>query len=281
MKEEVRNFLEYLRKEKSCSEHTIESYWNDLSYAANFFARKKGAGFKWSELEPQDVQDYVSHLRGRGYAMSSLARKLSSFRSFLHYLHREKILTQDYSELLGGAKATKRPPRFLSEEELNRLLEAPMAQGGPRALRDRAILELLSSTGMKIIELVNLNLEDVDLATGSVRILSRKGKERIVNLSDQAREALKAYIEQGRIQFLSPKSPTDALFLNAKGQRLTRQGVWVIVKQYAKAVGMETSPKVFRHSLIRKKLQEKTKPRDLKKILGYSGHLDASLYAGE
>ncbi len=281
MKEEVRNFLEYLRQEKSYSEHTIESYWNDLSYAVNFFTKKRGAGFKWSDLSPQDVQDYVSHLEGRGYAASSLSRKTSSFRSFLHYLHREKIITQDYDNLLGRTKATKRPPKFLSEEELAKLLEVPLAQGKPSALRDKAILEVLYSTGMKVIELVNLNLEDVDLASGSIRVVSRKGRERIVSLSDQAREALKAYIEQGRVQFLDPENPTDALFLNAKGQRLTRQGVWVIVKQYAKALGMETSPKVFRHSLIRKKLHERTKPKDLKKILGYSGHLDTSLYIGE
>lgn len=281
MKEEVRNFLEYLRKEKAYSEHTIESYWNDLSYAANFFFKKKGATFKWADLKPTDVQEFVSHLKGRGYAMSSISRKISSFRSFLHFLRREGVIAQSYSELLGGAKAPKRPPKFLSDEELSKLLEAPSAQGGPKALRDKAILEVLSSTGMKIIELVALNLDDVDLASGAVRIIYKKEKERVVSLSDQAREALRVYIEQGRMRLINPQNPTDALFVNAKGQRLTRQGVWVIVKQYARSVGMETSPKIFRHSLIRKKLLEKAKPKDLKKILGYSGHLDTTLYSGE
>jgi len=281
VKEEIRNFLDYLRQRRGYSERTIESYWNDLSQAASFFVRQRGAGFKWANLTPQDLQDYVSHLRGRGYSVSSISRKISSFRSFLHYLYREGVIAQDYGELLAGAKAPKRPPKFLPEEDLARLLEAPSAQSDPRALRDKAILEVLSSTGMKILELVSLNLEDVDLASGAIRIMSRKGKERIVSLSEQAREALKAYVEQGRIHFLKPNSPADALFLNAKGQRLSRQGVWVIVKQYAKALGISVSPKVFRHSLIHKKLKEKAKPEDLKKLLGYSGHLDKTLYSEE
>lgn len=279
MKEEIRNFLEYLSREKSYSERTIESYLNDLSYAANFFARKKGVTFKWSDLGLSDVQDYLSHLRGRGYAVSTFARKVSSFRSFLHFLHQKKIIAQDYGAFLGGVRPPRRLPKFLPDEQLTKLLEAPLAQSGPRALRDKAILELLYSTGIKILELVSLNLDDVDLASGTIRVIS-KGRERVVGLSEQAKEALKSYIEQGRMHLLNPQNPTDALFLNAKGQRLSRQGVWLIVKEYARNLGIEVSPKVFRHTLIRKKLQEKTNPEDLKKILGYSGHIDQTLYTG-
>lgn len=279
MKEEIRKFLEYLSHEKSYSERTIESYLNDLSYAANFFARKKGVTFKWSDLGFPDVQDYLSHLRGRGYAVSTFARKISSFRSFLHFLHQKGIIAQDYGAFLGGVRPPRRLPKFLPDEQLTKLLEAPLAQSGPRALRDKAILELLYSTGIKILELVSLNLEDVDLASGTIRAIS-KDRERVVGLSEQAKEALKSYIEQGRMHLVNPQNPTDALFLNAKGQRLSRQGVWLIVKEYARNLGIEVSPKVFRHTLIRKKLQEKTNPEDLKKILGYSSHIDQTLYTG-
>lgn len=282
MIELVEEFLSHLKDEEGYSEHTLTAYRSDLKQFIDFWGEKRAPAVPtWSEVTTEGIIEYVIYLKERSYALSTLARKMAALRSFFHYLYGRKLISDDPTVALKTPKIPRRAPRILTKEQMARLLEAPAKREGAKALRDRAILELLYSTGMKASELISLNVDDVDLASGTVRIIYKKGAERLAYLSPSALEALRLYLQKGRRHFLSQEGDSSALFMNLQGERLTRQGLWVIIKQYAEQAGIKSSisPNTFRHSLVVHKLQEGVPPGEIEKLLGYSAPLNVLLYS--
>jgi len=282
MIELVEEFIKHLRDEEGYSEHTLSAYESDLKQFIAFWGRKRAPAIPtWSEVTTDGIVEYILHLKERSYAPSTLARKMAAIRSFFHFLYQRGLVSDDPTATLKTPKVPQRVPKVLTKEQMAKLLEAPTKQKGAKALRDKAILELLYSTGMKATELISLNVDDVDLASGTVRIIYKKGAERVAYLSKSALEALRLYLEKGRRHFLGDEGTSQALFMNFQGKRLTRQGLWVIIRQYTEQVGIEEriSPNTFRHSLVMHKLQEGVPPKDIEKLLGYSAPLNVLLYS--
>ena len=282
MRELVDEFLEHLRQE-GYSIHTVNAYESDLKQFIDFWTRKKAPEMPtWTEVDAEGIVDYILYLKERSYAPSSLARKIAALCSFFHYLVKSGVIKDDPTAAIELPKVPKRVPRYLTRSQVERLLEAPANSQDPKALRDKAILELLYHTGLKASELISLNLEDVDLASGTVRVVYGRGKERVVSLPGSALRALREYLDKGRRHFLPAEGePPEALFLNFKGKRLTRQGLWVIIKRYAEMAGIKEkiSPNILRHSLVVHKIREGTRLRDLEKLLGYSTPLSIIAYS--
>jgi len=281
MKERVEEFLRYLREEEGYSVHTVDAYRNDLNQFIDFWTRKVAPEVPtWSSVTREGIIDYILFLKDRSYASSTVARKVAALKSFFHFMLKRGMVDDDPTATVDSPRVLKRLPKILSKEQIEKLLAEPGKSSGPKALRDKAILEVLYSTGMKVSEMTLLNLEDVDLTSGTVRVFYGKGRERIVPLSRDAVEALQEYLQKGRTYFLKANPHEKALFLNPKGERLTRQGLWIIIKRYAQAVGIKESisPNTLRHSFAAHKLREGVAVEDIKKLLGHSSPVTTRIY---
>ncbi|MCS6844275.1 MAG: site-specific tyrosine recombinase XerD [Caldilineales bacterium] len=281
MQKEIEAFLEYLVAEKNYSANTIAAYRNDLTQFAEHLANREdpGAPTTWSEVSKADIVDYILAMKERQYASSTVARKVAAIKSFFHYLKNEGIIQEDPSVSLESPQVKKSLPRAISVEEVERLLAAPASSDTPKALRDAALLELLYATGMRVTELVSLDVSDVDLTAGTVLCSGKGDRERIVPIYDRAAHALAAYLEAGRPKLLTdPKEP--ALFLNHRGERLTRQGLWLIIKEYVEAVGIKSdvTPHTLRHSFATHMLHGGAKLRDVQKLLGHANISTTQVY---
>jgi integrase/recombinase XerD len=279
MKETVERFLEHLQHELRYSGNTVAAYRNDLT---QFSEHLSGKGLQRVEdLRRADVLSFALDLRERGYAASTVARKLASVRSFCHFLVREGLLSSDPSEGLNGPPVARRLPRTLSDQEMAQLLEVAGRRPTAKGLRDRAILELMYDTGIRVSELVSLDLGDVDLAKGTVVCGAGSPAQRTLSLSQSALQALAEYIRHGREQLLVADPAERALFLNHRGERLSRQGLWVIVKAYVRALGLEegVTPHTLRHSAATHKLKRGAKLLEVQQLLGHSSPASTQVYA--
>jgi integrase/recombinase XerD len=214
------------------------------------------------------------------YASSTVARKVASIKSFFHYLVERKQLQDDPTAALDSPKVRKRLPKSISADDLERLLREPAREETPKALRDRALLELLAATGLRVTELVSLNVADVSLASSTVRVLRPRGRaERIVPIHGRALDPLRDYLERGRLQLL--RNPQEsALFLNHRGERLTRQGLWLIVKHYVRKVGINeaVTPHTLRHTFAAHLLDKKVELEYVQEILGHANISTTQIY---
>lgn len=271
----VRTFLNHLLVQKNYSRHTFDAYHNDLNQLVAFL-EERVSGFAvdgWRTVTEDHLRDYAHHLYQCGYANASIARKLATVRSFFQYLQAEGAIPHDPSMMLEGPKVERPLPRAISPEEITRLLEAPSQVNGPKGVRDRAILELLYATGMRVSELADLRLSDVDLERNVVRCRGKGNKERLIPVHELAAKWLLAYIEEARPELLgNKKTLTDVLFLNYRGQPLTRQGLWLIIRQYAKIAGLTTpvTPHVLRHSVATHLLRNGAGLREVQELLGHT-----------
>jgi len=212
------------------------------------------------------------------YASTTVARKVAAIKSFFHFLVAEGFIRDDPTATLDSPRVKKYLPRAISQEDVEKLLEAP-GKDTPRALRDRAILELLYATGMRVSELVALNAGDVDLASASVRCFGKGGKERVIPIYERAVQAIDAYLHKGRIHLL--RDPEQkALFLNQRGLRLTRQGLWLIVKGYVKVAGIQVqvTPHTLRHSFATHMLRGGADLRNVQELLGHANIATTQVY---
>jgi len=277
MQQGIEDFLDYLAAEKGYSANTIGAYRNDLSQFREYL-EGKGAE-DWDQLGKDFLIPYILHLKERGYAASTVARKVASLKSLFHFLAAEARIRSDPTATLESPRTEKRLPKALSQEDVERLLAAPSQDKSPKGLRDRAILELLYATGMRVSELVSLNLEDVSLKWGNVRCLGKGSKERLIPIHDAAIYALEQYMKEGR-PGLRPRSEEKALFVNQRGERLTRQGLWLIIKEYAQAVGIgsRVSPHVLRHSFATHILRGGLNLRQVQELLGHSSISTTQVY---
>jgi integrase/recombinase XerD len=276
----------WLAVERGVAANTLLAYRRDLNrYAA--FLRRRGVTDPRSVGE-DTVVAYVEHLKsardedGRPrFAPSSIARALVSVRSFHRFCVEEGFLTVDPSEEVGAPRVPQGIPKALTEEEVESLL-AGVAGDHPRALRDRAILETLYAAGVRISELVGLDRPDLDLADGLLRVLGKGSKERVVPVGRSARAALDAYLERGRPELASRRSRTaaDAVFLNARGGRLTRQGAWLVVRSVGEGVGLggRLSPHVLRHSCATHMLDHGADIRVVQELLGHASLSTTQVY---
>lgn len=277
MREAIEAFLQFLELERGYSGNTLAAYRNDLE---QFLQAMEEEGIRaWEQVTQDVIIDYIMALREREYASSTVARKIAALKSFFHFLAAEEIVSDDPTLNLDSPKVKKRLPVTLSYEEVERLLHAPQGST-PKAIRDKALLELLYATGMRVTELVSLNLEDINLASATVRVTQGKGgKERIIPIHSRAVEALREYLAKARRMLL--KSPEErALFLNHRGERLTRQGLWLIIKQYVREAGIKTevTPHTLRHSFATHLLNGKADLRHVQELLGHANISTTQIY---
>lgn len=268
MEDLIRDFLNYLLVEKGVSENTLKAYENDLKSYAEYL---RNHGFTdIGELKRLDIVDYLSKLRELNYSASSTSRKLAAIKSFHKFLLREGFSKELPTAELRSPKLSKRLPVVLSLSQVEKILAQPSGQESA-ALRDKAILELMYASGMRISELVGLDLDDVDSETGSVRCMGKGSKERFVPVGSYAVAAVVNYVEKGRPKLAKKRRPT-ALFLNARGQRLTRQGCWKIFKQYVAKTGIKkkVSPHSLRHSFATHMLEAGADLRAIQEMLGHA-----------
>ena len=284
MAEEIADFLYSLSVEKGFSNNTHDAYRNDLTQFAAFVreqvARDDGAQPGWETIDRSLLLNYLVHLKERSYAPATMARKVAAVKSFFNFLVAEGVLEKTPAEGLPGPKVGKSLPKAISVDEVERLLELPDRLNTPEAKRDKAMLELLYATGMRVTELVSLNVRDVNLRAGFVRCLGKGSKERVIPIHSKAVKAVKTYIDDGRVRLLT-SSGEQALFLNRRGQRLTRQGFWLILKGYAKKseIKTEMTPHVLRHSIATHLLNSgKMNLRELQELLGHANISTTQIY---
>lgn len=278
MREEIQQFLDYIAQEKKYTQNTLAAYRNDLS---QFVAFLEGRATGWDEVESSIIMDYIMTMKAeREYVSSTVARKVAAIKSFFHYLTNQGILEDDPTATLDSPKVRKRLPKALSVEEIERLLSEPAREETAKALRNRALLELLYATGLRVTELVSLNVDDLNLASATVRIVRVRDKqERIVPIHHRAIEPLQEYLDRGRMQLLRNPQET-ALFLNHRGERLTRQGLWLIVKHYVREIGLaeEVTPHSLRHTFAAHLLDKKTDLEYVQEILGHASISTTQVY---
>lgn len=279
--EQVQRFLDLLLVEKGYSKNTIAAYRNDLSQLARYLVQERGmeSPLDWKKVSKNTIIDYILYLKEREYASSTVARKIAAVKSFFHYLLQSGFLADDPTVTLDSPRVKKRLPRAAASEDIERLLAAAKGES-PKALRDTALLELLYATGMRVTELISLDLTDVDLETGTIRCYGKGAKERELPIHKRSVEALQLYLEKGRPRLLRGREDEQALFLNPRGQRLTRQGLWLIVKQYVQEANLDTNitPHTLRHSFATHMLNRGADLRNVQNLLGHASLSTTQVY---
>jgi integrase/recombinase XerD len=269
--------LEYLEQEKQYSENTTSAYRNDLSQFFTFISPKVSG---WEQVKRDELVSYVTYLKQRRYASSTVARKVAAVKSFFHFMVDTGLLPDDPTATLDSPKVKKRMPKILSPDEVEALLNEPTHISNPKSLRDKAFLELLYASGMRVSELVSLDVQDIDLDQEHIHCVGKANKTRELPLADRVKDALDIYLERGRPSLLRD-TQESALFLNHRGKRLTRQGLWLIIKNHVSAVGLEThvTPHTLRHSFATHMLQEGTDLQTLQKWLGHANISTTQIYS--
>jgi len=277
MKRLLQQFIHYLSVERGLARNTLESYERDLTFFLEFLA---GQGVDSIEkLTKNNIVQYLSVLNKMGRAPATITRNMVSIRSFCQFLVRERLIAHDPSLHMGLPKPEKRLPKVLSVEEVERLLEAPETSE-PGGVRDKAMLELLYATGIRVSELVSLNVGDVNLGVGFVRCTGKGSKERIVPVGRVASEWLDSYIRTMRPRLLKRSKEEAALFVNQLGTRLTRQGFWKIIKRYAREarIAKPITPHTLRHSFATHLLENGADLRAVQEMLGHADISTTQIY---
>ena len=272
MKELLETYFNYLTVEKGASPHTLEAYSRDLIRFADFMA---GRGKEEAEkVTPEDVMAFISDLRGGGLAASSVNRSLAAIRGFYKFLLRQGNKVVSPVDRLVQGKTWMRLPDVLSPQDMNRLLEKP-GLSNPAAVRDTAILELMYAAGLRVSELVNLTMNSINWQAGYVVVMGKGRKERVVPVGRSAYDLLRRYMEESRNDLIKGKA-TNILFLNRSGKLFSRQGLWKLVKKYARLAGLEDKvhPHTFRHTFATHLLEGGA---DLRAVQVMLGHADISL----
>ncbi len=273
---DIEAFLAFLGLERALSRNTLSAYRSDLDQAAAFLAKRGAAD--WRGLTRAQAAEWIHSLNGRVCAPASLARKLTALRGLARFLVREKIRADDFTDLLSGPKLTRRIPGTLTPEEIGRLLAAPTG-GDARALRDRALLELFYSSGLRVSELAGLTLQQVNLEQGFLRVFGKGSKERVVPIGGRAADAVATYLLSGRPQLVKPKTGSQ-LFLNPRGTALSRVALWMIVKKNAQRAGItkNVKPHGLRHSFATHLLSGGADLRAIQEMLGHASISTTQIY---
>ncbi|MCH7811497.1 MAG: site-specific tyrosine recombinase XerD [Chloroflexi bacterium] len=275
MDDRIGHFLHFMSVDKGASANTIDAYRNDLTQFHTFLStlNLNGNRTNWRGITRDVIVSFVLELKSRRYAEATVARKVAAVKSFFQFLQAEGAIDGNPTESLQSPRVGKALPRPLTVQQMDELLEQPARKGSPEALRDQAMLELLYATGLRVTELVSLDLDSISMNGKSryVRCLGKGAKERTVPIHDQALQALVSYLNDSRPR-LAKNRRERALFLNRRGERLTRQGFWLILKQYAKDAGISepVTPHTLRHSFATHMLRGGAPLRNVQELLGHA-----------
>ena len=269
MEKQIKLFLEFLKDDKKLSDNTLQSYRRDITQYEEYLEKNR---LNYIKITEEDIREYMSYLQEENKKKSTISRSLASIRSFYQYLIRVKKVKKDPTKNIESPKIEKRIPSILTSKEVELLLEQPK-DVDLKGTRDKAMLEFAYATGMRVTEIISLNLDDVNLDEGYV-VCSSRNRTRNIPLGSMSLKALKEYIEDARA-YLIRDEDEEALFVNVNGTRLTRQGFWKIVKYYKEQahITKEITPHVLRHSFATHLLQNGA---DLKSIQAMLGHSDIS-----
>jgi len=273
----IDQFLGYLALERGLSKNTLEAYSRDLIRFMEHLEEVEGVG-KWSEVTPSHIQSYMVRLAKGDLSPRSLARNLASLRSFFKYLMREKLIGKDPASLIKSPRLGRSLPKVMGRRDVEALIGA-VSDSGPCGLRDKAMLELLYGTGVRVSELVDLDLDRVNMLVGTLLVRGKGDKERVVPMGEYAIEALQSYLRSGR-PALAKGKPSKALFLNRRGKRISRQAVWKILKVYASRAGLRESisPHMLRHSFATHMLEGGADLRAIQELLGHADISTTQIY---
>ncbi|MBI4311092.1 MAG: site-specific tyrosine recombinase XerD [Chloroflexi bacterium] len=283
VQENLDRFLDHLAVERGASPHTIAAYRNDLAQLREFAAHSRIADKPlddWSKVTPGFLASYVVNLHDRGYSNTTVARKIASAKAFFNFLAQEGELSGDPTDEISSPRIGRSLPKALTIEEVDLLLAEPYRSSTPEALRDAAMLELLYASGLRVSEMADLEVRDVNLKEHYVRCIGKGSKERVVPIYPKAVQAIAAYVRHGRPKLLHPHQRESALFLNHRGERLTRQGFWLILKGHAAAAGIEKSitPHMLRHSFATHLLAGGASLRNVQELLGHASISTTQVY---
>ncbi len=269
MEKDIKNFLEFIKMDKKLSKNTLESYQRDIYQYKDYIDYNK---MDYTKVENEDICKYLDYLKDLNKKSSTISRHLASIRLFYQFLLKNKIVKEDPTKGIMSPKIEKKAPNILSSQEVSLLLEQPNGED-LKSIRDKAMLEIAYATGMRVTEIISLNVEDVDLLTSSVTC-KNENKQRIIPLGKLSLKALEEYIKTARPNLIK-EDEEKALFVNINGKRLTRQGFWKIIKFYKEQahITKEITPHVLRHSFATHLLQNGA---DLKSIQTMLGHSDIS-----
>ncbi len=272
----IQEFIEYLDHEKGLAENTLESYGRDLRQYYGFLSEDPPRSL--ANASQSTIVAYLMYLRKQGKATATIARRLAALKAFYQFLVKENYVSQDPTGDLSSPKLERKLPKVLTIEEIERFLAQP-DRLTPAGKRDKAMLELLYATGIRVSELVNLDVQDADLEEGFVRCRGKGSKERVVPMGEIAIAALKDYLTNARPKIVAnPKE--KATFLNHHGRRLTRQGFWKIVKKYASQakIKKEITPHTIRHSFATHLLENGADIRAVQEMLGHADISTTQIY---
>ena len=269
MEKNIIKFLEFIEKDKKLSSNTLESYQRDIYQFKDYIDENK---IDYIKIEGSQIVEYLDYLAKINKKPSTISRHLASIRLFYQYLLRDKNVKEDPTKGIQSPKIEKKAPSVLSSQEVSLLLEQPSGED-LKSLRDKAMLEVAYATGMRVTEIISLNIENVDLNAGSVTC-KNENKQRIIPLGKLSLKALNEYITKARPNLIRDEKE-QALFVNINGRRLTRQGFWKIIKFYKEQahISKDITPHVLRHSFATHLLQNGA---DLKSIQAMLGHSDIS-----
>ena len=278
----VEQFLDYLSVERGSPANTISSYRTDLLQFAVYFSRDVDeiTTGTFDEIRPTVIAEFAVTLRNSGLKPNSTSRKIAAIRSFFAYLHNEGLISKDPSQEVPLPKLGKSLPNILTIEQARNLVTIPLKTSSSNsAVRDEAMLQLSYASGLRVTELVGLNLENVDIKSQRVRCMGKGQKERIVPFHNQASERIQLYLDTARPIF-DKNGSSEALFLNQRGGQITRQGFWVILKKYAEINGLSDAitPHTLRHSFATHLLQGGAPLRHVQELLGHASISTTQIY---
>lgn len=276
MEKEIAAFISYLHNVKNTSMNTEMSYKRDLEKVQNFMASHNI--YEVTAVSSENLSDYVRYLEGNNFAAATVSRNIASLKAFYHFMMQEGMVQEDLSEQLKAPKIEKKVPEIMSPDEVVRLLEQPSGKT-PKEIRDKAMLELLYATGIRVTELISLKVTDVNMQIGVILCRDRN-KERIIPFGAAARNALSVYLGGTRDAMLENKS-SDVLFVNCSGQPMSRQGFWKLIKYYAKKADIKAdiTPHTLRHSFAAHLVENGADLRSVQEMLGHSDISTTQIYA--
>ena len=274
-KDDIERYGAYLAEEKHASQNTVSSYLRDVTQFAEYLRSYEDASLR--EATGEMVQGYMNWMMGRGKSAASVTRFLASVKSFYQFLVSQGDMAVNPAKGIAAAKVERKYPEILTSKEVELFLEQPQCVDA-KGFRDHAMLELLYATGIRVSELISLDLEDLNLAAGFIRCSSR-GKERIIPLYQTAIKALNDYVRNVRPQLIADSEET-ALFVNMNGERMSRQGFWKIIKHYQEKAGIEKdiTPHTLRHSFAVHLLENGADLRSIQEMLGHADISSTQIY---
>ncbi|GLI84810.1 tyrosine recombinase XerD [Rossellomorea marisflavi] len=278
LEDHIEDYMHFLTVEKGLSKNTIDSYKRDLKSYSLYIKNVEGME-GWNEVSRVNIVQFLGHLGDQGKSSKTVARHVASIRSFHQFLLREKAVEQDPTVHLETPRTERKLPKILSLSEVEALLEAPDAST-PLGMRDKAMLELLYATGIRVSELIGMKLDDLHLNMGFIRCIGKGNKERIIPIGQTAMNVLGDYLEHSRLKLRSGRERDDHLFLNHHGRGMSRQGFWKNLKALQKKANIEKelTPHTLRHSFATHLLENGADLRAVQEMLGHADISTTQIY---